>query len=215
MSLLQAPALSQIRWLEHGFGTRGSNLSQDGMASLRQIHSGLCLAVSEPGCAGDGDGLVTAAPGLALSIRTADCYPILLADPRTRSVAAVHAGWRGTAAGIVREALSLMRELYGVEPRGVVAAIGPGIGGCCYEVGEEVARRFGLDRAGRVDLASANRQTLIDAGVPAPQIESLALCTFCDSRFYSFRREKDKAGRMISFIRVKREMREDTEGAAP
>ena len=213
--MLQSSAFSRIGWIEHGFGTRDSVISQDGMASLRQIHSGTCLAVAESGCAGDGDGLITAVPGLALSIRTADCYPILLADTRTRSIAAVHAGWRGTAAGIVREAISKMKELYGVEPGSVVAAIGPGIGECCYEVGEEVARRFGLERAGRVDLASANRQMLIDAGLAVSQIETLGVCTFCDSRFYSFRREKDKAGRMISFIRIKRGMREDTEGAAP
>ncbi len=215
MGVLRASNMSQMSWIEHGFGTRDSGISQDGMASLQQVHSGTCLTVSGPGCAGQGDGLVTAARSLALSIRTADCYPILLADTRTRCVAAIHAGWRGTAAGIVRQALLKMEELCGAAPQGIVAAIGPGIGKCCYEVGEEVARRFGLDRAGRVDLASANRQMLIDAGVPASQIETLEVCTFCDLRFYSFRREKDKAGRMISYIRIKERMREDTEGAAP
>jgi YfiH family protein len=188
---------------EHGFGTRDSEISQDQMASLRQIHSSVIFAVDRPGCAGEGDALVTANQGLALSVRTADCYPILLADTKTFAVAAIHAGWRGTAAGIVKEALSRMRELYGTEPGNILAAIGPGIGGCCYEVGEDVARRFGLERAGRVDLVSINRQMLIDSGVPDSHIEVTSLCTFCDSRFYSFRREKENAGRMISFIRVK------------
>ncbi|MFZ3342240.1 MAG: peptidoglycan editing factor PgeF [Terriglobales bacterium] len=202
MELLQSAALSHLEWIEHGFGTRRSEISQAGLASLKQIHSGICLPASGPGCAGEGDALVSATSGIGLSVRTADCYPILLADTRTHVIAAIHAGWRGTAAGIVREVLSRMRDLYGTRPGDIVAAIGPGIGGCCYEVGEEVGRRFGLDRAGRVNLASVNRQWLLNSGVPDSQIEVMGLCTYCDPRFYSFRREKEKAGRMISYLRL-------------
>lgn len=201
--ILTSPLLDALEWLQHGFGTRHAALSQDGMASLEQIHSNVCLPVLGPGCAGEGDALLTASPGLALSLRTADCFPILLACSRTRAIAAIHAGWRGTAAGIVTETLSKMHALYGVEPRDVIGAIGPGIGVCCYEVGEDVARRFGLDGAGHVDLARANREQLVCGGVSDSQIDTIKYCTFCDARFYSFRREKDKAGRMISYLRVR------------
>lgn len=176
-----------------------------------QVHSSVCLAATKPQCIGEGDALVTASEGLAISVRTADCFPILLTAANKHAVAAIHAGWRGTVDGVVRKVVSKMRALYGAEPQDIFAAIGPGIGVCCYEVGEEVARRFGLDRRGHVDLASVNRQLLVNMGVPDSQIEVMGLCTFCDSRFYSFRREKENAGRMISYIRL----REDTKGAEP
>ena len=133
------------------------------MATLRQVHSNRVLATGQPGLAGDADALVTRTPGLALSIRTADCYPILIADPRTRSIAAIHAGWRGSASRIVAETIRKMRS----HPEDLHAAIGPGIGVCCYEVGDEVARKFGLEGRGKIDLAAVNRLQLIESGVPA------------------------------------------------
>jgi YfiH family protein len=203
VSLLTSSLLAQLNWLEHGFGTRASHLDQSGMASLKQVHSGVSLAAHEPGCVGEGDALVTQASGIAVSVRTADCFPILLADPRTHAVAAIHAGWRGTAAGIVQSALARMRDDFGSDPRNVYAAIGPGIGGCCYEVGEEVARQFGLQQSGKLDLAVENRSQLIRAGVSAERIEQVGGCTFCNAaQFFSWRRDHDRAGRMISFIRA-------------
>jgi YfiH family protein len=147
--------------------------------------------------------LVTQAPGLAVSVRTADCFPVLLADPATRSVAAAHAGWRGTATSVVLSSLSRMRSEFGTDPRHVYAAIGPGIGPCCYEVGLDVAQRFGKEDAGRLDLAAENRSQLIAAGVPPLHIEQVGGCTFCNpAQFFSWRRDHDRAGRMISFIRI-------------
>lgn len=181
----------------HGFGTRREPTSQEGTASLKQIHSAICLRADAPGHAGEGDALI--ANRVAVSVRTADCLPILLADPTHGAVAAIHAGWRGTAAHIVRAAIDRMRAEFGSNPRDILAAIGPGIGVCCYDVGEEVARQFGRETAGRIDLAEANRLQLIEAGVE--KIDVLGLCTFCDAaRFHSFRREKNRAGRMISYI---------------
>ena len=201
--ILRSPLLSQLAWIDHGFGTRLAPLSQEGMASLKQIHSASTLIATHPGCAGEGDALLTAIPGLPLSVRTADCYPLLLADAKHRAVAAVHAGWRGAADGIVVKTIAKMRVQFGTSPADIVAAIGPGIGVCCYEVGAEVARLFGLERAGRIDLAAANRGQLIEAGVGETHIDVLGGCTFCDAaRFYSFRREKKQAGRMISYIGV-------------
>src|SRR5579863_5711841 len=110
------------------------------MASLKQIHSGIVLLGEQIGCAGEGDALVTARAGVPVSVRTADCYPILLADARHRVVAAVHAGWRGTAARIVIRTLQEMHRVYGTETTDIYTAIGPGIGACCYQVGADVAR---------------------------------------------------------------------------
>jgi YfiH family protein len=173
------------------------------MASLRQIHSDRCLMAATPACIGEGDALVTCSPGLGLSIRTADCFPILLADTGHRAIAAIHAGWRGTALGIVGAVLKRMHVEFKTHPEVVFAAIGPGIGKCCYEVAEDVASRFGDPAARRIDLAATNRAQLIAAGVPESQIDVLGLCTFCDpERFHSFRRDKDRAGRMVSYIRL-------------
>ena len=203
MSLLTSSLLERLHWLEHGFGTRQSNLDQAGMASLKQIHSNLSLAADSLGCVGEGDALVTATEGVAVSVRTADCFPILLADPKAHSVAAIHAGWRGTAAGVVRTSLDRMRGEFGTDPANVYAAIGPGIGRCCYEVGAEVARQFGMQEAGHLDLAVENRNQLIAAGLQPDRIELVGGCTFCHpALFFSWRRDHERAGRMISFIRV-------------
>ncbi len=172
------------------------------MASLKQIHSAGVLVADRAGLIGEGDALITAQPGIALSVRTADCYPILLVDSRRRAIAAVHAGWRGTAAEIVPGTIAEMRARFGTNPADVYAAIGPGIGGCCYEVGADVARQFNKS-AGRLDLADANRRQLTDSGVESSHIDMTALCTFCDAdRFHSYRRDKEYAGRMVSFIRL-------------
>jgi YfiH family protein len=192
-----------LDWVEHGFGTRNADLDQAAMASLKQIHSHVVLTAERPGCSGEGDALVTRTPGVAVSVRTADCFPILLADPETRAIAAVHAGWRGTAAGIVTATLARMHSEFGTLAENVYAAIGPGIGACCYEVGAEVARQFGLHEPGRLDLAVENRNQLIAAGLKPDRIELAGGCTFCNpGQFYSWRRDHDRAGRMISFIRV-------------
>jgi polyphenol oxidase len=200
--ILVSWGLEQFAWLEHGFGTRNSLLLQDKMASLTQIHSTVVLKAVETGWAGEGDALITNVPGLAISVRTADCFPILLADPEHRAIAAVHAGWRGSAAQIVCRTLDTMGSEFGTVPASVVAAIGPGIGKCCYEVGEDVARQF--DRgAGALDLAGINHAQLERAGVSAGHIDTLARCTKCETElFHSYRRDKERAGRMISFVKI-------------
>ena len=203
MSVLTARLLAELDWVEHGFGTRNSALDQASMASLKQIHSNTALVGDRPGPAGEGDALVTGTPGVAVSVRTADCFPILLADGRARAVAAIHAGWRGTAAGVVRSTLERMRTEFGTDPADVFAAIGPGIGACCYKVGAEVASQFGKPQASHLDLAVENRAQMIDAGLDPDRIALVGGCTFCnEERFFSWRRDQD-AGRMISFIRAK------------
>lgn len=202
---LTAPLLASVPGVEHGFGMKGSILPPD-LAGLRQIHSDVVLVAQAEGICGDGDALITQRRGLSISVRTADCYPILLADGRNGAIAAVHAGWRGTVAQIAVRTLERMRAEFGTDPADVFAAIGPGIGACCYEVGGEVARRFGLPgRKAHLDLALENRRQMESAGVPRENIEALGVCTFCDAeRFFSYRREKANAGRMTSFIRMVR-----------
>jgi YfiH family protein len=203
VNILTSPLLENLPWIEHGFGTRYAPLSQDGMASMKQIHSAISLFADRPvGCVGEGDALLTGEPGVTVSVRTADCFPVLLVDMHHHAVAAIHAGWRGTADGVVVSALRHMHAEFGTNAADISAAIGPGIGACCYEVGEEVARRFGLAHAGRVDLAAENLRQLTQAGVPRESISLAGVCTFCDPRFYSWRRDRERAGRMISYIRL-------------
>ena len=103
---LESPVLSALPWASHfGFGTRHSGTPSAEFSTLKQIHSDRVLIADRPGALGEGDALVTHHPDLAVSIRTADCYPILLADAKNRAVAAIHAGWRGTAAGIIQKTL--------------------------------------------------------------------------------------------------------------
>ncbi len=113
------------------------------LISLKQIHSDVVhLFDSAPSGVCQGDASATNRPGLLLAVQTADCVPILLVDPKKRAVAAVHAGWRGTLARIVVKAIGQMQMHFKSRPAELLAAIGPSIGGCCYEVGTEVATQF-------------------------------------------------------------------------
>jgi polyphenol oxidase len=113
------------------------------LVSLRQIHSDLIYCVSgRPKHTLVGDGLITDTPGLVLAIQTADCLPVLLADSKRRAVGVFHAGWRGTIQRIVEKGVGEMRRWFGSQPRDLRAAIGPGVHGCCYQVGEEVRENF-------------------------------------------------------------------------
>ena len=114
------------------------------LIALSQIHSDIIHVVdAAPQQPLQGDALITATPGLLIAVQTADCIPILLADPEHRVVAAIHAGWRGTLKRIGEKTVGRMRMLFGTRPEKIIAAVGPGIGRCCYEVGPEVAKEFG------------------------------------------------------------------------
>jgi len=193
-------------FFEYRFGTRqdGDWLESTACTTIRQVHSDQVIEATGPGVAGEGDALVTNRPGLWVAIRTADCVPILLADSRKRVVAAVHAGWRGTSAGILTRTLEKMAHWCATDPADVHVAMGPAILSCCYEVGEEVAAQFGQVGRCHIDLIGENRQQAVAAGVRSQNIQSLGLCTSCDlGSFYSFRKEGEAAGRMISAIRIR------------
>ena len=198
--------LDSLPWLEHGFGTRLANVAGlfGHLTTLRQIHSTTCVAAEgRGGVLGEGDALLENTPGAVVAVKTADCLPILLVDERQRAVAAVHAGWRGTVEGIAARAVEAMRAQFGSLPGDLHAAIGPGIGKCCYEVGPEVAAQFGQQGRGQVDLAGENRRRLMDAGVTPGRIYASKLCTMCRSEeFHSFRRYQEAAGRMYSFAGI-------------
>lgn len=128
------------------------------MAGLRQIHSDLIHAVEAvPEHPPAGDGLITATPGLLLTVKTADCLPILIADPKRRAVGAFHAGWRGTVKRIMEKGVGEMRRHFGSDPGDLVAAIGPGIRRCCYQVGEEVREQFASQFAYADELFEVHR----------------------------------------------------------
>lgn len=194
-------------------------VSTDRLARLRQRHGArvveavpAALPASNPEDRPEADVLIGRDPTVALVVAAADCVPLLLADPRTGSVAAVHAGWRGTAAGAAAAAVAALRHGYGVRPANLVAAIGPSIGPCCYVVGPELRPRFadhpdasawfrrGADL--RLDLWRATTDQLVRAGLDAGRIHAAGLCTACHPDcFHSYRREGDAAGRMAGAIR--------------
>jgi YfiH family protein len=213
----RADSLDQFSWLEHGFGTRLSNGWPDmsRVVTPKQVHSDIVLPVpGDPPTGptsrmGTGDALVSNHPRLLAGIRTADCIPILLVDARHRHFGAIHAGWRGTTQGIARKAVDAMMGQFGTQPDDIWAAIGPGIGACCFEVGPEVAVQFesifpeagDMNRRMKLDLGEANRRQLLSAGIPEGQIEVSGLCTVClEEEFHSYRRDREKAGRMLSVI---------------
>jgi YfiH family protein len=221
---LVLPGLAGVEGLAHGFTVRGSTLeiaareaagAPLSLHTLRQVHGRVVHLVD--GCEDrspslEGDALITARPALGLAVFVADCVPILLCDPRTRGIAAVHAGWRGTAAGILEAAIEVLRSRLGARPADLLVGIGPAIGACCYEVGDEVVTallqrdpgakacvREGGKRT--VDLVAANRRQAIAAGVPAARIEAAGLCTRCRADLLeSYRRSGPGAGRMAALI---------------
>ncbi|MGH9536071.1 MAG: peptidoglycan editing factor PgeF [Terriglobales bacterium] len=162
--MLRAKTLRSLRWLEHGFTTRAAgdlrqpvrqrrlrqalrsaSAARWRWAELEQVHGAVIWRIpadadGQGRCVGDG--LVTAAPGWLLTIRTADCVPVLIADPEHQVVAAVHAGWRGTVRRVVEKAVGEMRRQFGVRPQALRAAIGPSIRACCYQVGNDVVEAF-------------------------------------------------------------------------
>jgi len=203
------------------------------MVGVRQIHSGVVRVVRESDGALEGglqspegkavlegDGLITAVPGVLLAVGTADCVPILVVDVEKRVVAAFHAGWRGTVARIVEQGIAKIAAEYGARVEDMVAAVGPSIGACCYTVGDEVRSEFGgqfgyaeelfrqMDGEMRLNLWEANRRQLVDAGIGAGRIAVVGECTACSQeengtlRYFSHRGEKGVAGRMLNVVGI-------------
>ncbi len=215
-------------WLRHGFSTRAAGdfrefagaeaavtFGADGfeVVTPRQTHSARVWTLGQALEAWperlEGDALIMDRPGFLVGVRTADCAPILLADPETKAVAAVHAGWRGTAARIVEAAVEALERQFGCDPARLEAVIGPSIGRERYEVGEEVAERFEPEEIVRregtprpfLDLVEANRRQLLRAGLSRERVFAADLCTYDDERFFSYRRD-GAAGRMLAVVGI-------------
>ena len=195
----------------------------ESLVMARQIHGAHIRAVTASDCGQglytpvpkDCDGLMTRSSGVTLGVFSADCVPILLTDPVTKAIAAVHAGWRGTAAGMAARAVNAMREAYGTDPAHLLCAIGPSIHPCCFETDQDVpdAMRFAWRQDAqpylhslspsrwKVDLQGLNRLWLTKAGVPDTSISDSGCCTCCDETlFYSHRRQGARRGSMLAVI---------------
>ncbi len=172
-----------------------------------QVHGTTVRRADAPGEYPLADALISSKQGLFLCISVADCVPVLLFDPLGNAVAAVHAGWRGTASAIAAAAVRAMHAEFGTLPAGLMASIGPSASECCYSVGAEVASRFPpefvREEGGKsfVDLKGANRSQLLDAGLRPGNVELSPYCTIGDSLlFHSYRRDGAKSGRMMGVI---------------
>lgn len=200
--------------LRAGFGDRNLQPPPHPLIRIRQVHGAevVCGDALTPGMHAEieGDALTITRTGRLAAVATADCVPILLLDPELHWAAAVHAGWRGTHAGVTHAAVraALAR---GSRADSLRAALGPSIGPCCYEVGADVAESFlraglpvaAVDARGRarLDLRGCNRAILIALGVQPDRIETVGPCTRCqDDRYHSYRRDGRAAGRQLSWI---------------
>jgi YfiH family protein len=208
--IYRCDAFQEFVWQKHGFGTR--HAGPQPAITLNQIHSSRVVNANGLKAGGiEGDALITDEIAKGIGVRTADCVPILLLDCRTRALAAIHAGWRGTAEQIASHTIEQMRAEFHSDVRDLYAAIGPCIRGCCYEVGSEVSSRFlstfpewassPAPSRRTLDLAEANRRHLIASGMQRQRIFDCGLCTACEGdQFYSHRREPSNPGRMVAAI---------------
>jgi YfiH family protein len=204
--------------LSRAFGTRVERL-----VTVTQTHGTDLLVIDAPNpdyshfqkleC----DGIITNQPGVMIGVCVADCAPVLLLDPVNRVAAALHAGWKGTAGEIAKKGVAALVSLFGAKPGQLLAAVGPAIGRCCYEVDAPVRDEFAkgggdwdefADVAGdgrwRLDLSRANVLQLQDAGLAPENIETTDLCVSCNkASFFSYRRDKGETGRQMGFIMLR------------
>ncbi|MBW6484913.1 MAG: peptidoglycan editing factor PgeF [Syntrophobacterales bacterium] len=193
----------------------------NGLVMCRQVHGDRIIEIGKdeplPLPMPEGDGLVTARPGIALGIKTADCVPLLFFDRRLRVAGAAHAGWRGTALGIAAKMIDIFLRRFASQREDIIVLVGPAIASCCYEVdapvyeafaGRTKTERFFRKRRGKerwmFDISLANRVQLREAGIPANNIMTSAMCTACRRElFFSHRAARGKdEGRQLTLIMI-------------
>ena len=193
------------------------NINTLDLTHAEQVHEDKIAIIDEntkgkvaKGC----DALVTAAPHIPLVIRTADCVPIFLLDPKTKSIALVHAGWKGTLLKIAEKTIQTMRKSFGAQASDILAAIAPSIGECCYEVKKDVIEQLkgseknwkefvttSKENKWHLNLSKLNISQLLRAGIQEKNITTSKSCTSCEKdMFYSYRRDREKTGRMYGLI---------------
>jgi len=198
------------------------DLSPEQFLTVRQIHGDGILVIDKPdfrlpeGNIPEFDAIITNQPGFAIGVKTADCVPIMITDRVKRIIGVVHAGWRGTALKIAAKVVMRFREDFSSKTGDMVAAIGPSIGPCCYQVDEQVYRAMEAggaspyfrpcqeDSRWMLDLPSLNRRHLVEAGLIPESIEMSGLCTAClPDLFYSHRGESGRTGRLLNFLMLR------------
>jgi YfiH family protein len=241
-SFLKIEAWKEQHQIAHGFGTRHpggkktsrkdwhrKSVNEGGeifpLLSLRQVHGdGVVLFEKnvqkiDELWQTEGDALLTRTPGIALGVFTADCLPIFLYDPIERAIGIIHAGWRGTAGGVAGKAVEKMGKIFQSKTSNILAALGPCIGPCCYEVDGPVKNAFisggfPWDLVSRphkegkwlLDLYRANLHLLEKHGISKKNIEFSKICTSCHGNtFYSYRNADKTGGRQLNFIALKKE----------
>jgi polyphenol oxidase len=225
--VLTHPGWSALPGIRHGFldraesGTHATGATWDSVVAaaglplpvctVRQVHGTRVVTADRQGESPEADGVATSAPGLVVGVVTADCVPALMLAPARGVAAAVHAGWRGAAAGILEAAVVHLGSAFGVRPQEIEVCLGPAVGPCCYRVGPEVRDAFQAHtgdvtaaawrEAGdalMLDLRLAERHLLEAAGVG--HVALLGPCTACTPSYASYRRDGPGAGRQLSFI---------------
>lgn len=199
---------------------RSMGTGLDRLVTVKQVHGTDLLVIDAPNPdyshfhALECDGIITNQPGLMIGVTVADCVPILLFDPAKGAVAALHAGWKGTAGQICTKGVAALTELFGSAPDSVLAAVGPAIGPCCYEVDRPVMEAFEKGASGwdlhavprgegkwGLDLSGANRRQLREAGLLEENISVASQCVCCNQDlFFSYRRDQGDTGRQMGFI---------------
>lgn len=196
-----------------GYRLLAEQLGFEALTVPRQVHGSEVVSACAPSGSREGgrdvvavregaDGLLCSSRGLLLAITAADCVPVHLLAPAAGAFALLHAGWRGTAAGVFEAGLRGLREAHGVTPREIHAYLGPAICGDCYEVGPEVFAALGMSRdRGALDLRKVLADRATRAGVPIQQLSVSGWCTCCASdRFHSHRGSGQVAGRMAAYM---------------
>lgn len=182
------------------------------LAWAKQVHGADVIVVDQDfindKCLKEADALVTDLKDVLIAVRTADCLPIFIWDPVHEAMGIVHAGWKSTHKEIVRRTLEVMAQRFETRIADVSVAFGPAIRSCCYEVSSEFKRNFPyatFEQGGRIfmDLAKANRDQLWLSGIDRDQLFDCRICTVCSPGYFSYRRDGDKAGRMISGLMLR------------
>ena len=189
------------------------SLNPNNIINIKQVHGNKVVQIDESNMEASGvlceaDALVTALPGVGLSVRTADCLPVFFYDSIKRCIGLAHAGWRGTQKNIVKNTIDSLVTYYGTNPGDLLIGLGPCIRLCCYQVDDEVKKFFPDNVIKRedgayLDLIEINKSQIFSKGVKETNIFDYSQCTCCDSNFFSYRRDGENAGRHLFIISMK------------